>query len=467
MIKNLRRDLFMSNEESNKKYFKQAIHLIDNWLNFQTYFKEIPGMAVGIFCEDEIIFKKEYGYADLKDKIKLTDQHLFRIASHSKLFTATAIMKLYHEGKLSIDDKVSKHLPWFTSENDENMQHIRIQHLLTHSSGISRDGKLAQWSIHKFPRIDDIREQIKKGISFFEISETLKYSNYGFTILGQIVEAVSGQPYQEYIQKEILEPLQMNYTVVDVDESNIKKHAIGYGIKYPGKYREKFEHIPANVMHAATGLSSTVNDLITFYQAHFLGNDILFPDYIKREMQHVHFKSEGSERGLGFGIEKINNVEFIGHGGGYPGFITRSGLIQDKKIIIVVLTNSIDGPAAILAFGIIKILEFVIKEKEKLFAKEDDKELDVKDILGFYKSDWGTSLFSKIGSKLVLIAPRADNPTEFLLIYEHKKDQIFTAPKKSPYSSPGEDIEFIDGPDGKKIFLDAHKGENKRFEFSY
>ncbi|MGC9779515.1 MAG: serine hydrolase [Candidatus Heimdallarchaeota archaeon] len=120
-----------------KNIVKQALHLIDNWLDFQTYIKEIPGIAVGIFVEDEIIFKKEYGYAELENKTKLTDQHLFRIASHSKLFTATAIMKLYHEDKLSIDDRISKYLPWFTSENDKNLQQVRIRHLLTHSSGVT------------------------------------------------------------------------------------------------------------------------------------------------------------------------------------------------------------------------------------------------------------------------------------------------------------------------------------------
>ena len=73
---------------SDKEIIKQALHLIDNWLDYQTYIKEIPGVAVGIFIDDEIIFKKEYGYANLEKKEKLTNQHLFRIASHSKLFTA-------------------------------------------------------------------------------------------------------------------------------------------------------------------------------------------------------------------------------------------------------------------------------------------------------------------------------------------------------------------------------------------
>ena len=91
-----------------KELIQSSLHLIDSWLDYQVYINEIPGLAVGIAVKDELIFKKEYGYANLESKNKLTDQHLFRIASHSKLFTATAIMILYHEGKLSIDDKVSK-----------------------------------------------------------------------------------------------------------------------------------------------------------------------------------------------------------------------------------------------------------------------------------------------------------------------------------------------------------------------
>ena len=321
----------MTEKTSKKKLLKQALHLIDNWLDYQTYFKEIPGVAVGIFIEDEIVFKKEYGYANLEKKTKLTDQHLFRIASHSKLFTATAIMKLYHEEKLSIDDKISKYLPWFTSEKDENLKNIRIRHLLTHSSGMTRDGKTAHWRTYEFPGIKEIMEQVTEGISYFETSELLKYSNFGYTLLGQIIEVVSGQTYHEYIRKEILEPLGMENTVTDVNESNLARHATGYKVKFPRKERKDLEHIPARIMHSATGLSSTAEDLIKFYQAHIFGNDILFPDYIKREMQRIQFKSKIADWGLGFSITSLPNIEIAGHGGGYPGFITKSGIIQDQK----------------------------------------------------------------------------------------------------------------------------------------
>lgn len=450
-----------------KLMFKQALHLIDKWLDYQTYFKEIPGVSVGIFVEDEIIFRKEYGYANIKDKIKLTDQHLFRIASHSKLFSATAIMKLYHEDKLSIDDKVSKYLPWFTSDKDKNMGQVRIRHLLTHSSGMSRDGNTAHWNTYKFPVIEEIKAQVKEGISFFETSEILKYSNFGYTLLGQIIEAVAGQNYSEYIQKEILIPLEMKNTIIDVDETNLTKHATGYKRKFPKQEREIFEHVSANVMNSATGLSSTVEDLIKFYRAHIFGNESLFPDYIKREMQRIQFKSKLADWGLGFNVANLLELKIVGHGGGYPGFITQSGLIQEDKIIIVVLTNAVDGPARILLESIVRIFGHLTKKKEEFQPKQDETIQNMKDIVGFYDSDWGTSLFSQIGPRLVLIAPGADNPVVALQIYKHDEGYKFTAPKELPFASPGQKIEFLDGPDGEKVFIDSHGGKSKRYKFSY
>ncbi|NHJ05526.1 MAG: hypothetical protein EAX90_11930 [Candidatus Heimdallarchaeota archaeon] len=259
----------------------------------------------------------------------------------------------------------------------------------------------------------------------------------------------------------------MNNTVTDVNEENITKHAIGYKVKFPRKERGSFEHVPAKVMHSATGLSSNVEDLIKFYQAHFYGNDILFPDYIKREMQRIQFKSKKTDWGLGFSIVGMPEIKLIGHGGGYPGFITRSGLIQEEKMILVVLTNAVDGPAAILLMGLYKIFERLAQEREKFTLEKDEELLEMNEILGFYESDWGISLFSQVGSKLVIIAPDADNPAEFLRFYDHIEGYKFKAPEEPYNASPGEQIEFIDGPDDDKIFVDSHCGRIKRFKFSY
>jgi CubicO group peptidase (beta-lactamase class C family) len=437
-----------------KELIKSSLHLIDNWLDYQVYIKEIPGLAVGIAVEDELIFKKEYGYANLEKKTKLTDQHLFRIASHSKLFTATAIMMLYHEGKLSIDDKVSKYLPWFQSTEDKQLEHIRIQNT-------------AHWNSYKFPVLEEIKAQFQEKISFFEPSETLKYSNFGYTLLGQIIEIVSGQSYPDFIQKRIFSPLGMQNTVVDLDENNLARHATGYKRRLPQQKRKPFDHMPTKIMKSATGLSSTVEDLILFYQAHLFGNDTLFPDFIKREMQRTQFKREGDEWGLGFSLATIGDIALVGHGGGFPGFITRSCLIQDEKIILVILSNAVDGPALILRNGILGILNKLKGNKVEFSVKEKEKKPDFSSIVGFYANDWATSLYSQIGSKLVAISPDLDNPMEFFAIFKHDQGLKFMFPKDFPLYSPGQPIEFIDDSDGGKILVDSHQGKVLPFKFKY
>ncbi len=360
-------------------------------------------------------------------------------------------------------------------QKDKNLEQIRIRHLLTHASGLTRDGKTGHWGGNfEFPGIEEIKTQTAEGITYFETNEILKYSNFGYTILGLIIEAVSGQSYADYIQKEIFDPLEMKNSFVDIDENNINLHATGHMTKFPKEERKIAKHSPANIMSPATGLSSTVEDLIKFFQAHIFGNDILFPDYIKREMQRVHFKGENVERGLGFAIEvakgdKIGSTNLVGHSGGYPGFITRSWLIQKDKTIIVVLTNAEDGPASTLALGINGILAYLKNQKEKFKIEKDKLYPDYNDIIGFYymQNRGYISLFSQIGSKLVGIGPRDANPGEFITVYEHKEGHKFINPKDFPLSSPGQVVEFIDASDGEKIFIDSHGGKHFRYKFSY
>ena len=197
-------------------------------------------------------------------------------------------------------------------------------------------------------------------------------------------------------------------------------------------------------MRAATGLSSTVEDLTKFYQAHMFGNETLIPDYIKREMQRTQFKKFEGEYGFGFFLLKVGETTLIGHGGGYPGFVTQSGLIQDQKIVVVILSNAVDGSVDILLNGIVRILNKLKKDKEKFLEKEQEDRPDFSSIIGFYGcGDWGTPLYSQIGSKLVSIAPMLENPLDAFIIYKHKQDFKFTIPKGFP--SSGQALPFFPG----------------------
>ncbi|KKN25060.1 hypothetical protein LCGC14_0888720, partial [marine sediment metagenome] len=284
-------------------------------------------------------------------------------------------------------------------------------------------------------------------------------------LLGQIIELVSGQTYPSFIQERILLPLGMQNTVVDVDETNLARRATGYKRRLPKQERKPFDHVPAKIMHAATGLSSTVEDLIKFYQAHMFGNDTLIPDYIKREMQRTQFKIKKGEYGFGFLLLKIGDTIVVGHGGGFPGFLTQSGLIQDQKIVLVILSNAVDGPTGVLFNGIVGILNKLKENKEEFLVKEQEKRPDFSSIIGFYASDWGTSLYSQIGSKLVRILPDLDNPLELFAIFKHDQGFKFIIPEDILAS--GQPFEFIDDSEGEKILIDNHQGKVLRFKFEY
>jgi len=107
------------------------------------------------------------------------------------------------------------------------------------------------------------------------------------------------------------------------------------------------------------------------------------------------------------------------------------------------------------------------RKRVNLKLKMEKKLPDLKDVIGFYISDWGQSLFTQMDSKLILTSPGLDNPSDYFYILEHVEGLKFKNPKEMSYSSPGQVIEFVKGPDGKMIFIDSHRGENKWYEFSY
>jgi CubicO group peptidase (beta-lactamase class C family) len=446
---------------------RAVLGLVDNWLDYQTYIKEIPSVSVGIFIEDEVIFQKSYGYANLDTQEKATPQTMYRIASHSKLFTATAIMRLRAEGKLRLDDPVSQYLNWFTSDKDENLAFVTLRQLLTHSSGLTRDGRTTHWTDNAFPDKEEIMAQVKDGISIYTDNEHWKYSNVGFTVLGQVIEAVTGKPYEEAVMELVVDPLGLENTTPDITDEKRGKHAVGYGKRYPKKGREALAHVSAKIMNSATGFSSTVEDMLKFYQAHMMGNETFLKDRDKREMQRIQFKEKDYEWGLGFGILEVGKLTYVRHGGGYLGFITQSGLCQEHKLGIVVLTNAVDGPALVLFEGLSKMIEMALTDYDKF---DVDKEIEAKtldSLAGFYRSAWGVELCERVNGKLVGIAPDLEDPVALLDIYEHVEGLKFKTPVNNQVSGIGEEFYFEVDQEGKVKNVVFRGGTSDPFEFEY
>jgi D-alanyl-D-alanine carboxypeptidase len=453
-------------ETGKKDKAKAVLPVMDEWLRFQTYVNEIPSVSVGVFLEDEVIFRKSYGYVNLQTRRKATPDTMYRIASHSKLFTATALMRLQAAGELRLDDRVSDHLCWFESKKDENVAHITLRQLLTHSSGLVRDGRTQHWGDDRFPDEEQVVEQVQAGVTVQNGYEHWKYSNFGYTILGQVIAATTGKSYEEAVMELVVKPLRMTQTYPDILPKHQKYHATGYGKRFPERGRAELAHVRARAMNSATGFSSTVQDLLRFYQAHLLGSDLLLNDRDRREMQRVQYKDKQYEWGLGFGLSTAGGWDMAGHGGGYKGFITSSALNQANRMILVVLTSAVDGPAQNLRTGMLGLLKKAIEDHDKFSPERKVPPETMKAICGFYQSDWGIWQYGDVNGKLVGLAPDSDDPAVELLPYEHTGKLQFRTPLLTDQNTTyHEDFRFEMTPAGRVSRLVEPGMVSKPFRF--
>src|SRR5579875_740070 len=191
--------------EINREQLQQGVAYADRWIAYRQQAQEIPGVVVAIRFEDQLLLSKGYGFADLEKRIPMTPHHIFRIASHSKTFTATAIMQLVEQGKLRLDDRMGSYIPWLQNRVAE----ATIRQVLNHAAGIIRDGNDADfWQLdHAFPDLPGLRQLVEDGGDVLAPNDTFKYSNIGYSLLGLVIEAASGLPYNEYVTRHIVDRL--------------------------------------------------------------------------------------------------------------------------------------------------------------------------------------------------------------------------------------------------------------------
>ena len=447
-----------------KESVVQVGRLLDRWLDFTSWLMQVPSLSVGVSVQGEVVFAKSYGFEDLETRKPASPGTLYRIASHSKLFTATAIMKLFESGQLRLDDPVRQHLPWFVANRDPNMALVTLRELLTHASGINRDGQTGHWIHDTFPDADAIRAQATSGLSVFEGLEHWKYSNMGYTLLGQVIEAVTGKSYEEAVMELVVAPMGLADTSPDFDEHMLERHATGYGICYPGRERERFPHVHANAMNSATGFSSNVRDLLRFYSFHLCGNESLLSDRSKREMQRVQFLDSPLAWGIGFAIEHTGRESTVGHGGAYPGFMTASALNPASGLAIVVMTSAMDGNPQSFLRGIESLVNYAARNTEALQPLQSDNVALYDQLAGFYGSRWGVQAVDRVGGKLVtLFSGPAALPGEVAARLDYLGGSVFKVAHGPKNGMFGEKLTFVQDDGGYR--MESGTGVVHRFPF--
>jgi CubicO group peptidase (beta-lactamase class C family) len=425
---------------------KSAVAYFDSWLAFRQQYSRIPGVQAAVLLGDELLLSTAHGQADLEAGTALTPRHLFRIASHSKTFTATAVLQLVELGKVRLDDPAGH---WLSYLDGTPLAAVTVRELLAHGAGVVRDGRDGDfWQLyHRFPDDDGLRKIATDRADIIPANERFKYSNIGYALLGQIIAAASGQRYNEYVTEQIVSRLDLANTGPEYEPSRADEFATGYSALAYAERRIAIDHIDTAAMAAATGFFSTAEDVVRYASAHFHGDTRLLSDASKRLMQRAEWKVEEAdgEYGLGLARVEIGDRLLLGHGGGYPGHITKTLFDPQDRLAVSVFTNAIDGPADVLAAGLIRLVNMAVENADHDNAGSPE---DLERFTGRFAALWGVMDVVLLGRKLFALRPAADDPAQAPAPLTVEGDKTLRISGGIGYGSVGETLEYTFGDNG-------------------
>ncbi|HBT63213.1 MAG TPA: hypothetical protein DEB10_00945 [Ruminococcaceae bacterium] len=286
--------------------------------------------------DGESIFEQAYGYADRDSNAAINLETKFNMASVGKMFTATAIMQLVQEGKLSLDDKLADLIPDYP--NQDAADKITVQQLLTHTSGL---GDIFTDAYQKSDRsqyqtLDSYLPLFVNEPLQFEPGEKYAYSNAGFIILGLIIEHVAGTDYYQYINENIFEPAGMADTGFYSESDNVANLALGYTnrVMTQGETDDGTRTVAPRlgIGTSAGGVYSTAADMLRFSEA--------LQNYKLIDAERVALLFAGN----GIASTEENGVRIVGHSGGNNGVSTNIDIYPDLGYTVIALSNYDEGP---------------------------------------------------------------------------------------------------------------------------
>ena len=330
--------------------------------------RKITGMVWGVIIDNKLAHLGVSGLRDRGANAPVTQNTVFRIASMTKSFTALAILKLRDEGKLSLEDPVSKWIPEFARMEmpTRDTPPLKVRHIMSHSAGFPEDNP---WGDQQLAATDvQLDSWLRKGIPFSTAPGTrYEYSNYAFGLLGRIVTKAARMPYEKYMQQQILSKLDMSGSTFEFSQVPAANRAKGYRLKPDGTYDEEAP-LPHGVFGSMGGLLTTATDLgkyLAFHLAAWPPRDDAEAGPVRRasvrEMAHLWTPGnfsvsrangvlKGSESGYGFGLRITTDCRFehiVAHGGGLPGFGSYMAWLPEYGVGMFAMTNlTYAGPAA-------------------------------------------------------------------------------------------------------------------------
>jgi CubicO group peptidase (beta-lactamase class C family) len=298
--------------------------------------------AVLVAKDGKTVFAQAYGLADREKKTPNTLKTRFRLGSMNKMFTAVATLQLAQDGKLDLKVPLGNYLTDY--KNKDVASKVTIEQLLTHTGGTG-DIFGPEFDTHRL-ELKTLQDYVKlygnRGLEF-EPGSRWQYSNYGFLLLGVIVEKVSGQSYYDYVRDHIFKPAGMTATASEPEDQVVADRSVGYMRPEGTGWQPNTETLPYRGTSAGGGYS-TVEDLLKFATA-LETNKLLKPQYTEMLTTGKVETPNGGKYAYGFQEATVNGIRCFGHGGGAPGMNGELKICPAWGYAVVVLSN-LDPPAA-------------------------------------------------------------------------------------------------------------------------
>ncbi len=439
---------------------RSSIRVFEAWTTTQMAYRGLPGLSFGVVYDQELIWSRGLGYADLERKTPATPRTIYRIASITKLFTATAIMQLRDAGRLRLDDPVVQYLPWFRiRRQDQDDPPITIRQLLTHTSGLPRESAFPYWTDGSFPTREELIAALPDQETVFPPLTQWKYSNLALTLAGEIVVSISGQPYPDYVRAHILEPLEMQSTSVVLPDEQRDRLATPYGRRLPDGSRAIQPFTDCRGITPAANMSTTVEDLARFAALQLrdgpAGGAQILKGSTLREMHRVQWLNPDWKMGwgLGFTIRRRGEQTLLEHGGAVPGFRTLLSICPEDKIAFIALTNADDGEPGFYVEQAYNTIAPAVREAGLPRPEPVEEHPEWQRYTGAYRSLWGDAEVLLTHRGLELMTTTVPDPGLARLRLLPEGERSFRMQGDNGFESVGELAVFELGPDGKVVRL--------------
>jgi CubicO group peptidase (beta-lactamase class C family) len=297
---------------------------------------KVPGSAIGVMKDGKLVWSAGFGYADLEQQVKAGPKTIFRAGSISKSLTSAAIGRLIEEGKLDLDQPVQRYVPSFPRKQWP----ITVRQVAGHIAGIRHYNPGEFESTRHYPTVLEGLMIFQDDSLLFEPGTRYSYSSYGWNLVSAVIEGASGEPFLDYMRKQVFLKAGMLATVPDYADSIIPWRARNY-VRGPDRQVLNAPYVDNSYKWAAGGFLSTIEDLVRFGEAMRTGT-LLKPATVQQLWTSLTL-SDGKETGYGIGWSVNRDAQghrYVGHTGGSMGATSHLRVYPDDGLVIVLLVNS-------------------------------------------------------------------------------------------------------------------------------